>query len=345
MQSEPLGTIILVIFVLDYCIYTAQGTQHRGNIASIPKPPSISNISAQEVLEHVQHLLELSEMKLNYDSSRVKSIDYIVNVLTSSSGKGMPFSGDQVQYHKFDWTDTTVEKRSSIEESVVTTWSGVNILVWTNTSQLQEGSKFSVVGARYDSQGWWSENHGSTYPCSTSKTYGSTSKICSRKIPQSNQSGRIRTVTTALELMGACILLQLARAVLSYQRELKETLELKSPLELLYHWNKSDPSTIETGIYEDIPILFVFFDQEAVGNLGSQVWSEYYNIGKLYEEGNIVSLSSIDILDLWKPYEPIPGRNCWKGQSPYFSLSSSWLSQLLSPPVEEFKRIQNNDEL
>jgi hypothetical protein len=34
---------------------------------------------------------------------------------------------------------------------------------------------------------------------------------------------------------------------------------------------QKDPTTIETGIYEETPVLFIFFDQEAVGNLGSQV--------------------------------------------------------------------------
>jgi len=65
---------------------------------------------------------------------------------------------------------------------------------------------------------------------------------------------------------------------------------------------KKDPSTIETGIYEEVPILFVFFDQEAAGNLGSHVWVEYYNIAELYKEGSIASLSSIDLLDVWEPF-------------------------------------------
>jgi hypothetical protein len=57
---------------------------------------------------------------------------------------GYGFSGEQVLYHKFDWTDTTVETRGSQEE-VITTWSGVNILAWTNTSVLKKGEKVSKL--------------------------------------------------------------------------------------------------------------------------------------------------------------------------------------------------------
>jgi len=228
---------------------------------------------------------------------------------------------------------------------VITTWSGVNILAWTNTTQLEEGAKFSVVGARYDSQGWWSEHHGNTYPCTTTKTHGNNTKICSRNSAPISQSGRVRSFTTALELMGACILLQLARAVLSYQRDLKAVLESKSPLELLYYWDKKDPSTIETGIYEDVPILFVFFDQEAVGSLGSQVWAEYYNIGQQYTNGNIVSLSSIDLQGSWKPFNPIQEQELWKRQSSYFSLPNDWLVHLLTPTMEVIKKEKQRDEL
>jgi hypothetical protein len=51
------------------------------------------------------------------------------------------------------------------------------------------------------------------------------------------------------------------------------------------------------------PILFVFFDQEIVGNLGSQVWTEYYHIEKYLREENIITLTSIDLSENnWTPY-------------------------------------------
>lgn len=65
---------------------------------------------------------------------------------------------------------------------------------------------------------------------------------------------------------------------------------------------KKDPRTIETGTFEDNNILFIFFDQESVGNLGSQVWAEYYDIATHYQEGTIIKMISVDTLDTWKPF-------------------------------------------
>jgi len=88
-----------------------------------------------------------------------------------------------------------------------------------------------------------------------------------------------------------------------------------------------------------------FFDQEAVGSLGSQVWAEYYNIGQQYTNGNIVSLSSIDLQGSWKPFNPIHEQELWKKQSSYFSLPNDWLVHLLTPTMEVIKKEKQRDEL
>ncbi len=66
---------------------------------------------------------------------------------------------------------------------------------------------------------------------------------------------------------------------------------------------QKDPTSIETGVYEPIPILFIFFDQEAVGKLGSQVWSEFYEIGNHLKNNRIVSMTALDFSGSWKPFE------------------------------------------
>lgn len=83
---------------------------------------------------------------------------------------------------------------------------------------------------------------------------------------------------------------------------------------LLSTFKKDDPSTIETGIFEEIPVLFIFFDHESIGNLGalsvlphnelgSQVWTEYYDFARQLQEGKIYSLSGIDFTGKWVPHD------------------------------------------
>lgn len=66
---------------------------------------------------------------------------------------------------------------------------------------------------------------------------------------------------------------------------------------------QKNPSTIETGVYVDTPILFIFFDQEAAGQLGSRVWIERYNIASLYQQGTILSLTAFDTTGTWQPHD------------------------------------------
>jgi len=340
-QTELTNTLI-VLFFLFFCLENSKETIQP----VLPKPLGIANLSSSDILNHLQNLIQFTELNVAYENSRIKARDYIVEVLTSSN---FGFSGDQILYHKFDWTDTSVEYPGSQEEIVSTTWSGVNILVWTNTSVLPPGTKFSVVGARYDSQGWWTEYHGNTYPCTT--TSRNPSKACLRNVPSPVQSTRAKAIQTAVDLMGACVLLQLARQIFEFQQELKDTLETKSALELLYYWDKKDPRTIETGIYEEIPILFIFFDQEAVGHLGSQVWSEYYSIAKHYQNSEIVSLTALDLIDNWKPFDPLVPKDSlypstWKQLAPSFFLDTEWITTLLTPRDElELKESIKSKEL
>jgi hypothetical protein len=90
----------------------------------------------------------------------MRARDYIVDYLTlrtflspiifnQNTDPGTGFTADQVIYHKFDWTDTTVETKGNTEEVVTTTWSGVNILAWTNTSILEEGQKVTEISKKF----------------------------------------------------------------------------------------------------------------------------------------------------------------------------------------------------
>jgi hypothetical protein len=56
-------------------------------------------------------------------------------------------------------------------------------------------------------------------------------------------------------------------------------------------------------VYQEVPILFIFFDQEAVGKLGSQVWTEFYDIGKHFKNNRIVSMTALDFSGTWKPFD------------------------------------------
>lgn len=100
---------------------------------------------------------------------------------------------------------------------------------------------------RYDSAGWWSEqHHDNTFPCTTS--FHNPSKVCFRKGNTPLSFSKTRTITTTFELMGAATVLQLARKILWYQKEKKNSIN-RSPIELLYAWdgviNKSKTSFTE----------------------------------------------------------------------------------------------------
>jgi len=103
--------------------------------------------------------------------------------------------------------------------TITSTWYGVNILVWTNTTTLKKGKKYSIVAAKYDSQGWWSEEyHKNTFPCITNSK---NPNICRRNVPPSQSSIRSKTLTTSFELFGSAVLLQLAKSVMEYQKKKK----------------------------------------------------------------------------------------------------------------------------
>eukprot|EP01116_Phalansterium_solitarium_P024768 TRINITY_DN9163_c0_g1_i1.p1 TRINITY_DN9163_c0_g1~~TRINITY_DN9163_c0_g1_i1.p1 ORF type:complete len:349 (+),score=42.58 TRINITY_DN9163_c0_g1_i1:26-1072(+) len=318
------------------------GLNFAAELRPIPKPPSIANVSHALVSSHVQSFLQISESADKYEETRAKAREYIVLSLTSATGSGSPFSGEQVLYHKFDWTDTAVDPEAASSDKPITTkWSGVNILAWTNTSTLKRGTKFAVVAARYDSLGWWSEtSHKNTYACTSSSPHRDMRRLCSRTQPQSTSS-RVAAYGLANDMTGAGALLQLARAVLGFQKNLKQTLDSLSAFDMLKYFDKKDPGSIETGIYEDVPILFVFFDHESVGSLGSQVWSEYYGIGKLVKDETIESLTALDFAQSWKPHDPLLDRaqtgtpTSWKILAPNFTISPEWLTSLLMPPSEK----------
>jgi hypothetical protein len=113
LQITRMAYFVLLPYRLEYAflVHSLLGTQHKSHLSPIPKPSSISNISARDVLEHVQRLLEFTEMDMNYEASRAKAVDYIVQVLTSSSGKLkirhhtkyhlLPFANDLYDFNSF----------------------------------------------------------------------------------------------------------------------------------------------------------------------------------------------------------------------------------------------------
>jgi hypothetical protein len=64
----------------------------------------VESISYQDVFHHVQNLINISEQNSTYEQTRAKARDYIIEVLTTSQNGQKVFTGDQVLYHRFDWT-------------------------------------------------------------------------------------------------------------------------------------------------------------------------------------------------------------------------------------------------
>ena len=49
-------------------------------------------MNTQDVLTHMQNFLQMTELNTAYETSRMRARDYIVEVLTSSTGKSIEFS-------------------------------------------------------------------------------------------------------------------------------------------------------------------------------------------------------------------------------------------------------------
>jgi len=275
-----------------------------------------------EVLEQCSKLVSISEKRMSYEDTRITARNSIVDFLTlGDSG----FSGEQILYQKFEWTDTM--------KLQTTTWSGINILIWTNTTPVKKGNKFSVVAGRYDSHYWWSTEFHSSFSCNSNSP--NPELACRRNISPKQLDSRSKVLHLTYDLLGSCVVLQLAKTSSFYQKQLKSALDSTSAMELLKFWNKSDPRSIQTGIFEERPILFILFDRESFGSLGSKLWYEHYNIEKHLREGNIRNLASIDFNDWHPSSSSIPDPSSYSGPTwrqicPSFIPPLDWFHELLN---------------
>lgn len=80
----------------------------------------------------------------SYETSRMGVRDYIKEYLLANE-----FKEEQIIWNKFQWD----EKKAVQREVVTTTWMGVNILIWTNTTA-HPTQKVRIFGAHYDTMYW-----------------------------------------------------------------------------------------------------------------------------------------------------------------------------------------------
>jgi hypothetical protein len=73
-------------------------------------------------------LLEIGNSDIIYESSRAKAREYIRDYLHEKGG--IPL--EQIVFHTFEWR----EKKADGRNVTTTTWTGINILVWSNSTVL-----------------------------------------------------------------------------------------------------------------------------------------------------------------------------------------------------------------
>jgi hypothetical protein len=98
-------------------------------------------------------LLDLGASENVYEKSRSKSREYIRDQLILG---GVP--QQKISWHKFEWK----ERKSNGLNITTTTWSGINIVVWSNTTAI-ENSKVRIFGAHYDTSIWSANNTKGAY--------------------------------------------------------------------------------------------------------------------------------------------------------------------------------------
>ncbi|GAM18422.1 hypothetical protein SAMD00019534_015970 [Acytostelium subglobosum LB1] len=61
---------------------------------------------------------------------------------------GLP--ADNIIWNRFEWT----ERKASGKNITTTSWTGINIIVWTNTTELHPSRPVRIIGAHYDTVHW-----------------------------------------------------------------------------------------------------------------------------------------------------------------------------------------------
>ncbi|KYQ89463.1 hypothetical protein DLAC_10134 [Tieghemostelium lacteum] len=168
----------------------------------------ILNINANQIIRHTEKLIDIGNSKFIYEESRSLAREYIKDYLIAN---GVP--NEQIIYNRFEWT----ERKSVGRNITTTTWTGINIMVWINTTS-QTSDRIRVIGAHYDTVHW----------------------------------GENRTSGAHDNLSGTGLLIETCISMYRYQRHLDQ----------------------------QVPYLFVFFDQEEPGALGSKSFVDHYKVAK-----------------------------------------------------------------
>eukprot|EP01114_Cavostelium_apophysatum_P019348 TRINITY_DN6211_c0_g1_i1.p1 TRINITY_DN6211_c0_g1~~TRINITY_DN6211_c0_g1_i1.p1 ORF type:complete len:380 (+),score=45.03 TRINITY_DN6211_c0_g1_i1:428-1567(+) len=324
------------------CISAGCSNLGGPELIPIPKPLDLNNISAVRVFTHLYNFLKFSEEGgATFESTRQKTRDYIMRTLMAAY---VPFKKAQLKHQAINFTEIIGTKGKYQK----TGWAGQNLLAWTNSSDIT--TQYAVIAAKYDSRLWWSPNlHSGPYPCLNVTTstsgdaqLGRSTRYCDWVRDGQALPARMREFMMTQDLLGACVLMELAMKMLEYQHEQRLVLNDLSPVEALYYWDKHNPDSIETGVYQESPVLFIFFDHQDIDNLGSDVWTEESDMFRQMRDDRISSLNYIDFTGTGRPNDisfTLNGNGFntkqWRKITPNFLFTKDFFEELYEHPEED----------
>ncbi|GAM19972.1 hypothetical protein SAMD00019534_031470 [Acytostelium subglobosum LB1] len=206
---------MLLVFALSRYTLIVTLPPHRLKLQEQQQQQQQTNIQtlvdAHKVIEHTERLIEIGNSRFVYEESRSLAREYIKTRLMEF---GLP--EDNIIWNRFEW----VERYAVGKNITTTTWTGINIVVWTNTTALPAARPIRVIGAHYDTLHW-----------GINRTSGAHDNLAATGL--------------LIETIG--IFFQTQQAL---------------PLE------------------EQAPYMFLFFDQEEPGALGSKSFVDHLRISK-----------------------------------------------------------------
>ncbi|EGG22221.1 hypothetical protein DFA_04339 [Cavenderia fasciculata] len=255
--------------------------------SSSPSPSSSPSSSSYQIIRHIKELIEIGNSKVVYEESKSLAREYIRDYIIGHSG----VDGKSIEWNRFEWS----EKEARGRNITTTTWSGINIIVWLNSSYPAPLDKaiddrIRVISCSYDTADWGAPN----------KTRGSHHSLAS----VATMLETIVTVDRYLKRLELDTLEQIKVAKKKMKMKKRDDSqsskndELDQPTQQLETFEDLVRMAKEHSLLEDQqhtipidqsvlyhpPIMFIFFDHEKAGHghgsgsLGSKSFVKHFNV-------------------------------------------------------------------
>ncbi|KAN0022861.1 hypothetical protein ACTFIU_005602 [Dictyostelium citrinum] len=216
-----------------------------------------NNIRPDKIINHTKRLIEIGNSKIVYEESRSIAREYIRDYLIEEGG----FPKDNIIWNHFEWN----ERKAEGKNITTTTWTGINIIIWINTTSSSSSSNISN-----DNKNNINNNNNKNNNNNNSKPI----RIISSHYDTKYWGSPDRTSGAHDCLSGTGLVIEEAIALFKHQ-------EVVSKMK---------------GIPNDTPYMFILFDQENPGALGSRSFVSNNKISKMASQSQIAYFLNIDAI-------------------------------------------------